>query len=243
MHEGRRVGVSAITAALILSAGTVAGAAGAARSAPSPSATVSFFHGIPASSGAGLVDVFVGRTLAADDMKPGSVASIRLTPGTYNVTVYADGTSPGSGTALLSEPRFRVAGSPNQTLAIGLGTTGRPAMTVFANDTTTAGNGKGRLTVRHVAQAPRVDVRANGRILFSGLRNSAGLSASLLAGTYRTDAVLPGGRRAVGGPIPVTIKNQPGTQDMGTNTIVYIWGRMDQGPLQLTVQEVRLDLR
>lgn len=198
---------------------------------------------MPAGSGADVVDVFVGRTLLVDDLEPGAVASVRLPPSNYDVTVYADGKSPGFGTPLLISPRFRVPAGSNQTLAVGLRATGQPALTVFANDTTTAGNGKGRLTVRHIAQAPAVDIRADGRVLFASLGNSRGMSASLLAGPDRLDAVPPGGRKAVGGPITVTIKNQPGIQDMGTNTIVYLWGNMAAGPMQLTVQEVRLDLR
>ena len=39
------------------------------------------------------------------------------------------------------------------------------------------------------------------------------------------------------------IRNRPGTGDMGTNTIIYIWGSVADGPLRQTVQNVRIDLR
>jgi hypothetical protein len=116
-------------------------------------------------------------------------------------------------------------------------------MTAFTNDTTTVGRGKGRLTVRHVAAAPPVDVRNAGSTLLPGLRNARQANAGLNAGTYRVDAVLAGTRKGVLPPTTVTIRNSPGTQDMGTNTILYIWGATADGALKHVVQNVRIDLR
>ena len=42
---------------------------------------------------------------------------------------------------------------------------------------------------------------------------------------------------------PITITNKPGTSDMGTNTIVYLWGSAADGSLRAAVQNVRIDLQ
>ena len=226
--------------ATLMSAPTVAGAA---PSAPAAKATVSVLHAIPAGLGADIVDVYAGSALLVEDLRPGMLTTITLPGGTYTLTVRPDGTSPGSAVSPLTGPRTRVPSGANVTVAAHLTPSGRPAMTAFTNDTTTVGRGKGRLTVRHVAAAPPVDVRTAGSTLLTGLRNARQANAGLNAGTYRVDAVLAGTRKGVLPPTTVTIRNSPGTQDMGTNTILYVWGATADGALAHVVQNVRIDLR
>jgi hypothetical protein len=159
------------------------------------------------------------------------------------VTVVRNGGSPGSTTPLLRALGTRVTAGANLTITANLSAAGRPVLTVFANDTTTVGRGMGRLTVRHVAAAAPVDVRTGGSVLLAGLRNGKQDSVGLNAGTYRVNAVLAGTRRVVLRPETVTITNRPGTGDMGTNTIIYVWGPAADGSLERTVQNVRIDLR
>lgn len=216
---------------------------GAAPSAPTAKATVSVLHAIPAGLGADVVDVYAGSALLVDDFKPGMLRTITLPGGAYTLTVLPDGASPSSAVSPLAGTRTRIPSGANVTVAAHLTPSGRPTMTTFTNDTTTVGRGMGRLTVRHVAAAPPVDVRDAGSSLFTGLRNARQANAGLTAGTYRVDAVLAGTRRSVLPPTTVTIRNSPGTQDMGTNTILYIWGAAADGALKHVVQNVRIDLR
>jgi hypothetical protein len=200
-------------------------------------------HAIPVGLGADVVDVYAGRSLLVDNLTPGTLATVQVRAGSYDLAVLPNGGSPGATTPLLSAPRTTVPSGANMTVTANLSAKGKPALNVFTNDTSTVGRGKGRLTVRHIAAAPAGDVRAGGAVLLSDLRNPRQGSAGLNAGDYRIDVVQAGTRRVLLGPATVSIRNRPGTGDMGTNTIVYVWGSAADGSLQRTVQNVRIDLR
>lgn len=235
--------LGAAVCAIIVATGLMAASpvVGSSPAAPASDATLSILHAIPAGKGADAVDVYAGRSLLAGDLAPGDLTVVKVPGGTYEIAVLPAGKTPGTASPLLVAPRTRIQSGANLTVAANLTTAGKPALTVFTNDTTTVGNGKGRLTVRHIAAAPPVDVRAAGTVLLSGLRNPRQASVGLNAGNYSIDIVLAGTRRVVLGPTTVTIKNRPGTDDMGTNTILYVWG--SSPTLKLATQEVRIDLR
>ena len=241
----RTAGLGALVCALAAPTAIVSasGAAGSTPAAPGVDATVSVLHAIPAGFGADVVDVYAGRTLLVDNLTPGKLMTVKVPGGTYDLAVLPDGKSPGATAPLIRAPRTRVPSGANLTVTANLTAAGEPALNVFTNDTTTVGNGKGRLTVRHIAAAPPVDVRTSRSVLLAGLRNARQASAGLNAGTYPLDVVLAGTRKVVLGPASVTIRNRPGTGDMGTNTIVYIWGSAADGSLRQALQNVRIDLR
>lgn len=91
--------------------------------------------------------------------------------------------------------------------------------------------GKARLTVRHTAAAPAVDVRAGGTPVFEGLTNPNEESAEVDAGTVNADVVLAGTETVALGPAVLTLEE-------GTNTIVYAWGSAADENLDLAVQTI-----
>lgn len=238
-RRGTATGV--IAGALILlpiaSAGAVAPAAKGAE------ATVSVLHAIPIGLGADVVDVYAGKTLLIDDLTPGALKTVKVSGGSYDLAVFADGTSPSSGTALLSVTDARIPARKNITVAAHLTAAGRPALTSFVNDTSTVGRGMGRLTVRNIAAVGPLDVRSGGSVLLAGIRNPRQGDIGLNARGYRITMVQAGTKRAVMPTSNVYISNTEGTQDMGTNTIVYVWGSAADGTLRQAVQNVRIDLR
>jgi hypothetical protein len=230
-----------ILARRLLAAAVVVAALAALPASPAAAdrtATVAVLHALPA---AGVVDVYSGRSLVIEDLAPGRLGIIALPGGIARLSLYADGTSPGTADPALTIPATRIAAGTNVTVAVHLSARGAPTTTVFVNDTRTVGMGMGRLTVRHLAAAPPVDVRAAGRVLLADLTNPRQASVGLRAGTYRVDLVRAGTRSLVAGPIAITLVNRPGRDDMGTNTIVYAWGT--EQDVRTTVQEVRLDLQ
>lgn len=229
------IGLAAATALGVLAALV---AVPAAPAAADRAATVTVLHALP---DAGTVDVYSGRTLVLDDLAPGRLGAIALPGGTARLSLYADATAPGTGTPLLTVPPTRIAPGSSVTVAAHLTPRGTPSATTFVNDTRTVGMGMGRLTVRHLAAAPAVDVRAGGRTLLAGVANPRQASVGLNAGTYRVDLVRAGTRSVLAGPLTITLVNRPGRDDMGTNTIVYAWGAA--ADLRTAVQEVRLDLQ
>mgnify|MGYP003340843545 CR=1 FL=1 len=75
---------------------------------------------------------------------------------------------------------------------------------VFANDVAPVAAGSGRLTVRHTAFAPAVDVRANGAVAFANLANPNEAKADLAAGALSVDGG-SGGQGAVDGPAATSL--------------------------------------
>ena len=61
---------------------------------------------------------------------------------------------------------------------------GAPVLTPFANDVSAVPEGSARVTVRHAADAPAVNVLVNGEIAIPNLAAGAQASAVLPAGTY-----------------------------------------------------------
>jgi hypothetical protein len=214
------------TAAAILAlSGAALAAAAPAHSAES--SMVSILHAVPGAT----VDVYANGKALLTDFKPGTLTDpVSLPAGRYDLKVVAAGAG-ASGKAIVEAKDVAVPGGANITVVAHLTAAGKPALTPYVNDTSILAAGKGRLTVRHDAAAPAVDVRANGTPAFKGLVNPKEVKADLPAGTIQADVVLAGTSTVAIGPAPVTLK-------AGTNTIVYAWGSAADKNLKLAVQTV-----
>ena len=108
-------------------------------------------------------------------------------------------------------------------------------LSLFTNDISATASGEGRLTVRHVAAAPAVDILANGAAAFTNLENPNEVKADLPVGTYSAAVALAGTTAPVIGPADVTVTE-------GMNTIVYAWGSAANANLALAVQTVNTNM-
>ncbi|SCK46334.1 DUF4397 domain-containing protein [Streptomyces sp. WMMB 322] len=190
-------------------------------------ATVTVFHGIPDTP----VDVYADGKKLLSDFKPGSLTDpLQLAAGSYDVKVFPAGTSPSSGKPVIEKQVDLTAGS-NATLTANLTESGKPALNAYANDVSRVPGGKSRLTVRHVAAAPAVDVRADGKALFKGLKNPKEATAEVPAGTVNADVTLAGTDNVVIGPAKLDLPK-------GASTVVYAWGSAKDKNLALKVQSL-----
>ena len=71
----------------------------------------------------------------------------------------------------------------NYTVVANLDAKGDPTVTPFENDISSLSAGEARVTVRHVAAAPKVDIEANGDVLAT-LVNGKEAVAVVPADTY-----------------------------------------------------------
>lgn len=155
---------------------------------------VSVVHGIPGLT----VDAYLNGQLAIAGFEPGTVVGPLVLPATgYDVALYAAGADPLVDTPALSTYVTLPAGANASIVAwlqqpVTLGTGANPALSVFVNDTSEIADGNTRLTVRHVADAPSVDVRADGAAIFENLPNGESAEADVPAGDYAVDLTLPG---------------------------------------------------
>ncbi|MGW7051153.1 DUF4397 domain-containing protein [Streptomyces sp. NPDC054887] len=218
-----------------LSIAALAGACAVALSVTAPAmaapaddnedkAMVSVFHGVPGLT----VDVYANGDELLGDFKPGTVTAPQsLDAGTYDIKVFPSGKGP-EGTPAI-EKKIDVPAGANATIAAHLSADGKPQLTAFANDVSKVDAGKARLTVRHVAAAPAVDVRAGGQPVFKGLENPKEDTTVVDAGTVSADVVLAGTDTVAIGPADLNLKE-------GTSNIVYAWGSAADKNLALATQ-------
>lgn len=215
------------TAVALLAGATTLGIAGPAL-ADDHEATVSVLHGVPGLT----VDVYVNGEETIPDFAPGTLTDPMMLPeGSYDIEVYADGDTPDSAEPAISAEGLEVPGGANLTLAAHLAEDGTPMLSAFVNDTSMLDAGQARLTVRHAAAAPAVDVRAGGSPVIEGLTNPNEEVLNLDAGTVSADVVLAGTEDVVLGPTDLDLGE-------GTNTIVYAWGSAEDANLDLAVQTI-----
>ena len=213
-------------------------ATSASQAAPKPkvkvngTAILTVIHAIPATFGADKVDVYSNNQLVLDNAVPGAMKTFTLEPGNQQVAIYADGVLPTSTTApLLTYRKVYLARGTNVTFVAHLDAMEKPALSLFKNMTTEPGKKRSWLTVRHVAGAPAVDVRASSVVIFKSLLSGFERKTSLRLGTYPADVVLAGTTTVAIPSTNVIIKEK-------VNTIVYAWGSASKGNLAFMVQEV-----
>ena len=184
-------------------------------------------HGIPDTP----VDVYVNGELTLDDFQPGDLAGpLDLPAGDYAVALTATDAADDSA-PILGPATLTLEAGKSYTATANLDEAGAPALNLFTNDIATTAAGQGRLTVRHVAAAPAVDVLAGGAPVIQGLVNPDEARLDLPVGTVSAAVALAGTTEPVIGPADVAIQD-------GVLTIVYAWGSAADGNLALAVQTV-----
>ena len=215
--------------ALVAAAGSVA-SVGSAQAAEQR-ASVSVFHAIPAGLGADVVDVYADGARIINNLRSGQLTNIKVRPGTYDIEIFVDGERPTQDDPVLTADNVTFLAGFCSTLTANLNEAGQPTTEVFANCTSRTPVGTGRITVRHIAAAPAVDVLADGQVLFGNILNGASATQRVGAGPYNVSVALANSDTAVLGPSTLAI-NRP------FNTIVYAWGSAADGTLALKVQRI-----
>ncbi len=211
-----------------LAVALVALTAGAA-SADAHGAKVTIVHGVPGLT----VDICVNGSEAIENFEFKDIASdVPLAAGSYDLGVTVADT--GCGAAVLTADDVALTDGLNASVVAHLDGSGTPTLSIFVNDTSGIDAGKGRATVRHTAQAPTVDVWANGSLaLFTDLANGAEKKGDVDAATYSIElkaSPSTEGDAAAVGPVDLPIPE-------GTNRIVYAVGVLGDS-FDLLIQDI-----
>ena len=221
MRRTLSVAGAVVLATAAATTATPALAAGAAE------ATVSVLHAVPGLT----VDVYANGDELIPDFEPGTLTDpLTLPAGTYDLQVFADGEGP-AGTPAIEASGVEVPAGVNATIVAHLTEAGEPVLTVFVNDVDPVAAGEARLTVRHTAAAPAVDIRAGGTPIFTAVTNPNEGVVEVAAGTVSADVVLAGTDTVAIGPADLALGE-------GTNTIVYAWGSAEDDNLALAAQTI-----
>ena len=196
-------------------------------SADEGNASLSVLHGVPDLT----VDVWVNDELTLDDFEPGDLAGpLDLPAGTYLVAITAADAEDAS-EPVLGPIDLPLEGGTSYTAVAHLDADGEPTASLFTNDTSNTAAGEGRLTVRHVAAAPAVDILAGDTAVITSLANPDEEILDLPAGTVPAAVAAAGTTEPVLGPADVDVAE-------GVNTIVYAWGSLEADNLALAVQTI-----
>ena len=218
----KKILAAAIGAGALVALGAVA----PAHAADAP-AKLSVLHGVPGLT----VDVYVNNALTLDDFEPGDLAGpLDLPAGTYSVAITASDAADASAPAI-GPVDLPLESGKNYTAVAHLTEAGDPTATLFTNDIAQTAPGEGRLTVRHVAAAPAVDILAGGAPVMTNLTNPNEQTLNLPAGVVSASVAAAGTTDPVIGPADVDVAE-------GVSTIVYAWGSLEDDNLALAVQTI-----
>lgn len=189
--------------------------------------TVTVVHGVPDLE----VDVWVNGDALLPGFTFGTVTdALTLPAGDYDIEIYPAGTDPEGNDPALADTVTLPAGA-NASIVAHLDADGAPMLSVFVNDTSAIDAGNGRVTARHVAAAPTVDILANDGALFAGVSNPQEGVADVPADTYDVKIVPAGATEPVVFQTDLTIPE-------GTNVIVYAIGSLEGESFTVAAQTI-----
>jgi hypothetical protein len=222
-----RSGIAGL-ALVLVTAGTGLLASGVPAQATSAKAEVTVVHGIPNTP----VTVYANNKVLIKRFVFGKTATVALTPGAYALAVRAYGSMATAKPVLAAT--VHVIGGENATVVANLTAGGKPTLTVFANPTTAVPTGDARVIVRHVAEAPAVDVYAGATSaapLIAHLANpKSSAPANVPAGSYSI-SVYPTGTKTTPVIGPASFKFSA-----GKTYIIYAIGSLKAKSLTVAVQ-------
>jgi hypothetical protein len=202
------LGVAATLAVSMLGVGTASAA----------DASLNVVHGIPGVD----VEVCVNGAVAIPGFNPGEVVTgVPLPAGSYDVKIVAAGDTCDD-PAILEAAGIELASDKNYTAIAYLMEDGTPTLGLFKNNVKPLAKGTARLTIRHTAAAPAVDVWANGTTILSDVPNGASATLKVPTGVYAAWASLPDEYAPVIGPAVLKLER-------GTAYQVYAWGSGSAG--------------
>jgi len=181
-------------------------------------ASLNVVHGIPGVD----VNVCVDGAEAISDFNPGEVVTgVPLPAGPHDFKIVAVGDTCDD-TAILEATGVELLEGKDYTAIAHLMEDGTPALDVFKNNIKPLDKGSARLTVRHTAAAPAVDVWANGSVLLADVPHGASATMKVPTGVYAAWASLPDDYQPVIGPDVLKLTNGMAYQ-------VYAWGDSEAG--------------
>lgn len=204
-------------------AGAQAAPPAGAQSAP---ATVSLLHGLPGVT----ADVVVAGQVVVGNFQPGQLQDLSAFAGQTlrNVEVH-----PAGSPSVLIGPiaTLAIPATGNVTLVAHLKADGTPTLSSFTNDLSAIPAGEGRLTIRHMAAAPAIDVMVGPTRPFTALANGAQVSSLLPAGPVTQIALANAGAAASVGLPDVNLR-------AGEQVVVYAVGDWAKGTVVAYTQSI-----
>jgi LPXTG-motif cell wall-anchored protein len=199
---------------------------GASPAGAQQAATITLLHGIPGAT----VDVAVNGQVVIPNFAPGATQDLSSFAGQTLTNVEVR--TAGSTTVVIGPiPSLAVPASGNVTVVAHLTETGTPTLTPFVNDVSPTPAGQGRLTVRHTAAAPAVDIVVGTARPITNLSNPNEAKLTLPAGPLSGAKIAPTGGAPIADVPAVNI-------EAGKNLIVYAVGSLSGNTFTYLTQSI-----
>ena len=201
----------------------------AGTSSAQESADIMLLHGIPGVT----VDVAVDGAVVIEGFEPGDMQDLSAFAGQnlVNLEVRPAGTED---VVIGPVPSFDVPAAGSWTVVAHLDAEGTPTISVFENNTAAAADGQGRLTVRHTAAAPAVDIVLGDARPVENLSNPDEASLDIPAGEIAGAQVAPTGGDPIADVPTVTVA-------AGENLVVFAVGSLADETFTFYTQNVALE--
>ena len=217
-------------APLIALVAVVAATAFPAAASATDKGKLTVVHAVPGLT----VDVYADDDLLLEDFKPGTITHpVRLDPAAYEIEV-----TPANSTNEVLSATVQVKSGTDAAAVAYLSEDGDPTLGLFNNNQRPIRQSKARVTVRHTAAAPEVDVRfkrpgGKWKNVTTELMNGEQAKRGFTARRYRFDVVLAGTDNRVLGPTSLKLERR-------THYFAYAWGSADDDSLRLNLSTRRL---
>jgi hypothetical protein len=193
-------------------------------SAAQRQASVVILHGLPGFT----ADIYLDGELLLDGFEPTAVAGpLRVDPGTYHVDIREVGAESDSAPALSAD--LEVPPGANISAVAHLSGSGEPTLSAFTNTFPRLAPGRSFLQIRHLADAPALAIRLDGRRQGSALRPGGDRLIDADPGGHTVALVSASGSEPL-------LRGEDVRLDEGAATIVYVIGSQDGDGLELMVQ-------
>ena len=188
---------------------------------------VTFIHAVDGEDGFP-ADIYVNGELIFSSLRflEGTQA-VPYPAGDYEVDIFPAGDDPAASESILSAA-MEVTGGANLSVVASVTEAGVPTITVYVNDTSPIPVGMVRLTLRHGAAAPSVDVMVDGAVAVADFTNGDDVTAVLASGGYSVSLVPTGGGEE--------LFQADLDLSEGTGYVVYGVGSVDGGSFDAAVQ-------
>lgn len=204
-----------------------------ANAAVSDEGKVTMVHAVPGLT----VDVHANGGMLLEDFAPGTITPVlRLPADDYDVEV-----KPANTDTVAVSATVPVTTATDAAAVAYLDEGGDPTLGLFTNNQKPIRRKFARVTLRHTAAAPEVDVRfrrpdGQWRYVVEDLANGEQAKRGFRARTYRFDVVLAGTKTRVLGPVKLSLARR-------THYYVYAWGSAADENLALNLSTRRLMAR
>lgn len=198
-------------------------------------ARVFIIHGIPGVN----VDVYAGlagsaipATPTVANFQPKQIVDVTAGPATVDIRIFAAGANPQTATPVIAVLGAAIPGPGEISILAHLDNSGAPTATIYRNDNSAPLPGAARVSVRHAAQAPAVQLAAGGvpklaltNPYFGDLEVPAGVAIPLqLQAPFTGSAITPAASL---------------TFSAGLRYFVYAIGSVAGGTFDFIIQVVR----